>query len=315
MSRASLMRAGFWFAALLITGVSYERAAGAQAWVDPAGSLSTSVDYEFSPSSAVVETPDRSFDGEPITAHMISLGAEYVPIDRLGLQVSLPLLAVKYGGDGMPFPQHGSYDDGSFHTTLTDVRLNARYELLRDIIAFTPQIGVSVPVKKYEHVGFANAGRGLKQLHMGASIGRTLEPVVPNLFFQAQYEFSLVEKFDDTATPEQAAVTKTFGQNRSDVSFLVGYFLLGGDLTIDLGLNWRIAHGGMTFEDLPNDPMATLYIYHDPLLKEEFLLVGGDVGYNITDRLSINATTRLFVRGSNTRDANIFGLGLTFAIL
>ncbi|HKE16550.1 MAG TPA: hypothetical protein VKB80_16875 [Kofleriaceae bacterium] len=315
MSRVSLTRAGATLAALLLVAAFCERNAAAQAWVDPAGSLSASFDYSYSPSSAIVTNPDvPKSEGEPITAHMFQLGAEYTPIEDLAVDATMPIIAVKYGGDGDPFPRHGSYDDGSLHTTLTDLRLNVRYQLLHDIVAFTPRIGASIPVTDYEHVGFANAGRGLKQLHLGASVGRTLDPVLPNLFAQATYEYSLVEHFTDTMTEEEADVTKTVGQNRSDIAALIGYFFLDGDLRVDLGFNWRIQHGGVGFLTL-GDPGQPMYDYHDPLLDEEFMLLGGDVGYDVTDRLSVQATTRFFLRGYNTRDANIFGLGLTFAIL
>jgi hypothetical protein len=313
MSRASLTRAaaGLAVVVILCTGA---RAAEAQAWVDPVGSLSTSLDYIFSPSEAIVITPDDEADGEPITAHTVSLGLEYIPIENLALQASLPMVATKYGGDGMPAAPHGEYDDGDMHTALTDLRLGARYQLLREIVAFAPHIGGSIPLTDYENVGFANAGRGLKQLHLGASLGRTLDPVLPNLFVHATYEFSLVERFDDTSTEEEADMTKEVGQNRSDLAFLLGYFFLDGDLRINLGYNWRIHHGGLDFTEL--GPIgSTLERYHDPLLNEEFMLLGGDVGYDLTERVSINASTRFFLRGYNTRDANLFGLGLTFAIL
>jgi hypothetical protein len=312
MSRASLTCAGAGLAAFVILCAG-ARAARAQAWVDPAGSLTTSLDYAYSPSDSVVITPDRDAPGESITAHTISLGVEYIPIENLGVQASLPIVATKYSGDGMPAPRHGEYDDGDMHTTLTDLRLGLRYQLLREIVAFTPHIGGSIPITDYENVGFANAGRGLKQLHAGASLGRTLDPVLPNLFVHASYEFSLVESFDDTMTEEEAEVTKDVGQNRSDVAFLLGYFFLDGDLRINLGYNWRIHHGGINFTDYTVG--STLDMYHDPLLNEEFMLLGGDIGYDLTDRLSINASTRFFLRGYNTRDANLFGLGLTFAIL
>ena len=317
MSRASVMRAGAGLAALFIMAAVSERSAAAQAWVDDAGTLSTSLDYAFSKSNAVVEEPGEEFDGEPVTVHAMTLGLDYTPIERLGLQASMPLVMVKYGGDGDPFMRHGDYDDGDFHTTLTDFRLNARYQLMQEIVAFAPHIGASIPVTDYESVGFANAGRGLKQLHLGASVGRTLDPAVPNLFFHATYEFSLVEKYSDTATDAEADVTKEVGQNRSDISALLGYFFLDGDLTFDVGFNWRISHGGINFTDVPgeiavDDPR---FVYHDPLLNEEFILLGADVGYNLTDKVSLNATSRFFLRGYNTSDAIRFGLGLTFAIL
>jgi hypothetical protein len=310
MSRASAIRAtAFAAAGLLISSLLLAGNADAQgAWVDPAGSLSGSLDYVMGPSNAIVETPDLEFEDEPIISHTISLGAEYTPIEDLAVEASLPLVLVKYQGDGESFPPHGNYDDGDYHKTLQDFRLGARYQLLREIVAFSPHIAGSIPVRDYENQGYASAGRRLKQLHLGASVGRTLDPILPNLFVHATYEFSLVEKLD--ATPE----TEEVGQNRSDLAFLLGYFFLDGDLSLDVGANWRIAHGGIEFTEY-GDYAQSVQDYHDALLREEFILVGGDVGYKITDRFSVDATARFFVRGYNTRDSNIFGLGLTFAVL
>jgi hypothetical protein len=310
MSRASAARATVLAAAgVLLSGLFLAGNADAQgAWVDPAGTLSASVDYVMSPSEAIVETPDLEFEDEPIISHAVTLGAEFTLIENLAVEASLPVMFTKYAGDGESFPAHGNYDDGDYHSTLQDFRMGARYQLLREVVAFSPHIAGSIPVRDYENQGYAAAGRGLKQLHLGASVGRTLDPILPNLFVHATYEFSLVEHLD--ATPE----TEEIGQNRSDLAFLLGYFFLDGDLSVDVGANWRIAHGGVHFTELGEHPQA-VQDYHDALLREEFILVGGDVGYKITDRFSVDATARFFVRGYNTRDSNIFGLGLTFVVL
>lgn len=318
MSRASVTRAGAGLAALFILAGVAERSASAQsAWVDGAGSLSSSFDYAFSNSPNLIANPDTTFEDEKVSAHIFSLGLEYTPIEHLAVDATLPLMMTKYGGDGIPGERHGDYDDGDFHTTLTDLRMNARYQVLQDIVAFSPHVGFTLPVADYETRGFANAGRHLKALHLGGSVGKLFDPFAPNLFFQATYEFSLVEKFTGTTTDAEAEVTKEVGQNRSDLSLLLGYFFLEGDLRINAGFNWRVTHGGINFTELGdeiplNDPRFT---YHDALLNEEFMLLGGDVGYNITDRVSVDVTSRYFVRGYNALDGLRLGVGLTFGIL
>lgn len=327
MSRASVTRAGAGLAALFIMAGVSERSASAQgAWVDEAGSLSAGLDYSFNSSPDVVADSDTKYEGQKITAHTTSLSAEYTPIESLAIDATLPMTMLKWGGvdapgqpDDAPGEPHGQYDDGDRHTTLTDLRANVRYQVLRDIVALSPHLGFTLPVADYETQGFAGAGRHLKALHLGASVGKLFDPFAPNLFIQATYEFTLSEKFDQTITDSEADVTKEIGQNRSDVSAQLGYFFLDGDLRVNAGFNWRIYHDGIAYEDLGTDNgipgTDPRYIYHDVLLKEQFMLLGGDVGYNITDRISVDATSRFFVAGSNTLNGMRLGLSLTFGIL
>ena len=288
-----------------------ERPSRAQAWIDSAGALGVGLDYSYTPSTKVVQTPDLSFEDQPVIAHTVAVSAEYVPIENLAITAQLPLLFVKYDREpSMTFPPHGRYDDGDVHATLTDLRLTARYNLLREpYVVLTPHLGFSIPVADYETVGFATAGRGLKQLHVGASIARTLNPWVPELYAHLGFEFTFAERYDKTA------VTEVFGQNRSDTSLQVGYFLLDGKLTFNLGGNLRLAHGnGVNFTDLATLP-EDVFFYHDPLLREQFLLLGGGAGYSITDTIQVSLQARFFTWGYNTRNAHMLGLGLSWSVL
>src|SRR5690349_17593765 len=95
--------------------------AHAQAWVGDRGNLDISLDYNLGTSSKVVETNGMSFPNAGSTTHQFTLGVEYVPIRLLAVDVSLPFVALKYTGDKTlyPHPGGGTYDDGSYHTTLT----------------------------------------------------------------------------------------------------------------------------------------------------------------------------------------------------
>ena len=55
--------------------------------------------------------------------------------------------------------------------------------------------------------------------------------------------------------------------------------------------------------------------FHDALLDESFLYLGGDVTYAIKDRLYVSLLARFFVRGYNTRDQDIYGLSLGYDVL
>lgn len=294
-----------------LAGLS-SRNALAQAWVGPKGGLNVSLDYSYGSSNRVIEDYDTPVaDTDDISNHTIALSGEYTPIDKLAFQVTVPIVSSKYTGTS-GFPLHGRYDDGSLHTTLQDLRLVGRYMVLDGPVAFSPYLGASIPMVDYETVGFAGAGRGLKQLHIGANVGKFFVSGVPNLYLHGSYEFSLVERYE-TGFPE----TAEYGQNKSDIKALVGYFITD-KIDVNLAADVRVPHGGLHFLTWIEDPEGTPDVvewYHDALLAEGFWLLGGGVSYQATEALRVSAFFRLFVRGHETRDTNMVGLGLGWDVL
>lgn len=297
-------------ALVLVALGSAFRVAHAQAWVEDKGSLDLSLDYNLGLSSKVVaDVSAADFPDAGTTTHQISLGADYVPVEHLAIGVSLPFVALKYTGNttAYPHPGGGSYDDGKMHTTLTDLRVGARYQVLDDSIALAPHLAVSIPVADYETVGNTVAGRHLKALHLGLGIGKIFAGTA---YAHLLYEFSLVEKYDRTA------VTKQYGQNHSDAVFTLGYKLLQQRLDIHIDANARIAHGGVNFSEL--DFLSTTdeaALYHDAILKEDIVLAGAGAAYQLTNSLGVSLSGRAFVYGKNTQNASVLALGLVFSPL
>jgi hypothetical protein len=305
--RPCLVRFTIVVAAVLVALGSAERDVHAQAWVGDKGTLDLSLDYNLGISDKVVEDKGPDFVNAGTTTHQFTLGAEYVPVSRLAVNVALPLVLLKYTGDktAYPHPGGGSYDDGSTHTTLTDLRAGVRYEVLEEPFALSPSVAVSIPVANYETVGNTVAGRHLKALHLGMGIGRVFGAAT---YVHLLYEFSLVEKYDRTPN------TKTIGQDRSDLAFTIGHKLLDQRLDLHVDANARLAHGGVNFSAFGSLP-ADEQMYHDAILNENIVLVGGGVGYQLTDSLAASLSARLFVTGSNTQNASVLAVGLTWSPL
>jgi hypothetical protein len=271
------------------------------------GALELSLDYNLGISDKIVEDKGPDFTNAGTTTHQLTLGGEYVPVTGLAVSVGLPLVLLKYTGDKTvyPHPGGGSYDDGSTHATLTDLRAGVRYQVLEEPFALTPHVAVSIPVADYETVGNTVAGRHLKALHLGLGIGRVFGEAT---YVHLLYEFSLVEKYDRTAD------TKKIGQDRSDLSFTIGHKLLDQRLDLHVDANARLAHGGVNFSEFATLP-ADEQLYHDAILNENIVLVGGGVGYQLTDSLAASLSARLFVAGSNTQNASVLALGVTWSPL
>lgn len=279
--------------------------AHAQAWVGPARSLDVSLDYNLGSSDKVIGEGDVEFPNAGTTSHQMSVGAEYAPIDKLAVSVSLPLLFIKYTGAPGTFdhPGGGRYDDGDYHGTLTDLRTTVRYQVLDGVVALSPHLGLTVPVADYETIGNAVAGRHLVAGHLGLSVGKVF---LDAAYVHFMYEFTLAQKYDRTADTEQ------YSQNRSDFAATVGYQLLEGKLDLNLSGNVRLTHDGVTFNDFGMFTPDEM-LYHDAILKEEIFLVGAGVGYRLTDVLTAGIAGRLFVSGNNTQNASVLGLSLSWS--
>ncbi|HWU90165.1 MAG TPA: hypothetical protein VN253_23035 [Kofleriaceae bacterium] len=282
--------------------------AHAQAWVGEKGSLDLSLDYNLGLSDKVIQDKGPDFANAGTTTNQITLGGELVPVPHLAVAVGLPLVLLKYTGDKAAYPHAGggSYDDGSTHATLTDLRVGARYQVLEEPIALSPHLAVSIPVASYETVGNTVAGRHLKALHLGLGIGRVFGAAT---YVHLLYEFSLVEKYDRTME------TKQYGQNRSDLAFTIGHKLLSQRLDLHVDANARKAHGGVDFSEINFQTMNNTALYHDAILKEDIILVGGGIGYQISNALAASLSARFFLDGTNTQNASVFALGITWSAL
>jgi hypothetical protein len=312
-------------AALVVMTGSAQRAA-AQAWVPDEGSLSISLNYDFSPSTAIVESvkegsppgteaPELPFN---ITSHSIALGVEYVPIENLGLRLSVPLIGATLDPESARNPAdpsmklddflHGPCDDGSMCWSIQDARLDARYMIIDDPVAFSVLVGGSLPLANYPHLGSAGIGRGLKQLHLAAAAGVSF-PFLPELYAHVRYEFSLVE-----STSTGIPTVDAHSQNKSDIGAQIGYFILP-ELEINVGMDLRFAHGGFNFVDwdFSDVKQTPEQDFHDMILRENFFLIGGGASYDITESLTVSLVTRFFISGTNTRNAHHFGGGLSYA--
>ena len=291
---------------LLVLGVAMLLPGGrafAQAWVDEKNSAWTALEYSFTTSNDLIEQDGVRVEDEPVDTHLMTLRLGYSPIDRLGLELAASYLTTKFGGEGAQFPSHGAYDDGDFHGTFQDLAFRARYQLMEELFALSPHVGVTVPLTDYEVYGWANAGRHLKALLVGASAGKFF---FRRLFVHAAYEFAVPEKFDDIDGFDQ------YSQLRSDLALAVGYFVLD-QLELHGGVEFHWQHGGVDFFDL-TDRDSPLFLNHDPVLNEDFVQAGGGLAWNATDELKIGLDARVFVNGRNTLERRTVTLGVTYDI-
>src|SRR3954467_8592310 len=150
------------FMVLLVILCCLSRRAAAQAWVPDKGEGSFSTTYNYIYSRGHFATGGRKLPEAAAIAQNVLFEAEYGVIDRLALTVSVPVVAIRYADTNPPssvlrglfdqtqhslgagFYQHGFLDDGSYHSTIQDIQLNVRYNVLSRPAVVTPFVAVIV---------------------------------------------------------------------------------------------------------------------------------------------------------------------------
>lgn len=292
----------------------------AQAFVDEPNSLSAGFSYTFAPSDTIVTTTTGDDNpivdyqpNSPVNIHIFTLEADYTtPVNGLAVEGSIDLVGGQAlnVGDGafQHFPAPGPNDDGDLHFNITDFKGGLRYQIkaIEKYVGLSFAAGVTLPVTDYPKSGYTAPAHGLKGLYLGVAVARTLEPFLPSAFFQVDYEFTKREHLDIDADTEK------FNRDFSKVEGSLGYFITE-DLYAAASFFYRTGHGGTTFTSILLEPPVVLD-HHDQLLDEDILLLGGDVGYNITDKISVGAGFRLFTWGKNTRNMNLFNANVSYQI-
>lgn len=269
-------------------------AASAQAWLPPRGEGSLSIAYGYAYVKDHFFADGSRIDIGHIFSHSALLDAAYGVSDRVAITAGLPYVAARYGGDR---PHQFPIDDGTFHSTLQDLRAEVRFQALRAPLALTTFAGLVVPSRNYEHFAHALPGRNMRGLTFGAALGRRLDPVLAKGYAQARYAFT-VERRIEGRRPR-----------RSNLSVELGYFVSPAVNVFALASLQR-THGGLEApRDFARRWTAADYHQHDRIMRLDFLDLGGGVGFAATDRLQLFATAYNSVSGANGHAVH-FGLSL-----
>src|SRR5689334_24785221 len=147
--------------AMLLLVAPLADAAFAQAWVPGEGEGTVSVLYQGA-NSLYHYKPTAKVDLGRIDSHALVLDTTYGLTDKIAVDVALPFVVSKYAGT-QPHPT--SLDDGNYHGTIQDVRLDLRYNMTRRRrMAVTPFVGTVMPSHDYEYYAHSAPGRRLREL-------------------------------------------------------------------------------------------------------------------------------------------------------
>ena len=294
------MRNVFCLAALTL--VITAAPARAQAWLPSQGEISLSFVF----SDSFVDEHDLNGLRDPnsnIYTQSMLMDVTFGLRDDLALTVALPVVRSKYETQGTP--RHPTVpDDGQFHTTATDLRFDLRYNALnkRNLVV-TPYLGTVTPAHAYEFYAHAAAGRRVKELQIGTFVGTTLDALLPGMFLQGRYGFGIQEQFVD------------FSHNRSVYSLETGYFATP-DVRVFGMVNGQVTHGGVDLSPTARLQWPALqWTNHDRITRENFVNVGGGVGWSVNDVVDVFGSYTTQVHSVNTHVLDrAFIIGASFRL-
>jgi len=312
MARAARRSAGPLAFVLAIGGAG--TALAQDAWVPPKGELGVSMTYQwldadrhfFSGFEDPELTPfeiatgvDRTsnvVDAGVVQAHSVAFDGELGVTDRLAVNGTLVGVVPRYVGN---FAHPASTDDGTFHPSLQDATLGARYMLGDGLWAVTPFAQVTFPTRDYIVLAHASHGLGLSILEVGASAGRILVMGDTLGFIQGTYGYGFTERPNEDIP-----------MNRSRAQLQGGVFL--GRVSLLGETNWRKVHGGIEWSDHAHG-LDELFSDHDQLAAIREWRYGAGVAFDVTPQAAVYFSFGDFIKGANTHDARTIGFGISLS--
>ncbi len=256
----------------------------AQAWLFPKGEGTVSFSYQNLYIRDHIFPKGEIVDVGHILSHGLIMNVDYSLTDSLALSIGLPYIAADYGG---PRPHQLPIDNGKYHPTFQDFRIDFRYNLSKRPAVITPFFEVVIPSHDYEYFAHSAVGRRLREYHVGTNVGRRLNPILPNAYLQARYSYSFIERVLDISP------------NRSEAEVQLGYFLTKRLSVLGLG-EWMHVHRGIdhtygipVYQSQygpfnPADWTPEQWHHHDQILRTTLLDVGGGM------ELAVNKSVQLF---------------------
>ena len=256
----------------------------AQAWVPSRGEGSVSILFQdLFVENHLTATGEKQARGE-IHSNNLTADVSYGLTDRLALTLAVPYIRTRYSGAA----RHPSdMDDGTPHSAFQDVRFPARFNVLDGPVTITPFVGTSVPSHSYEYFAHAAYGPRVRELEVGAYVGRIVPVGRRPAFVQARYAYGFLEEIVGIE------------RSRSSLDVEVGYFFSPRVRAFVLGAGQK-THGGV---DLPDAGWRAMPDYqqehHDRIGRIDIFDVGGGVQMSLTRSVEVFGSFMTTLAGEN----------------
>ena len=250
-----------------------------------------------------------------VTLRSAVLEFDYGLTDSLAVSVALPYVSNRYIGDTPHDPSrlqndHGErlLDDGTYHGNWADWNVGLRYLWKTDPIAITTYLGYHSPASDYPLFTLTAAGTQRSGVDVGLNLGGRIPGPWKNLFWQAGYVYSYMEK----TRPEGSESHRV---NHSVANLQVGYRI---DPQWSLLTTWRYrnTHHALQMPRDFNPPFTDdLFYYHDQLFPIEQSVFQVELAYQINDHYAATlgyGRTLHVAFGQEIKGAASFGISRGF---
>jgi hypothetical protein len=274
----------------------------AQPWVPPRGEGTVSVTYQNYYVVGHYDVQGRTNTNGATHAKALAAEVDVGLTDAIALTISLPYIATKYTGPeeyvvgGIP-THPGPLDDRRYHGTFQDMRLEARYVAWAGRVAIAPFAGVAIPTHDYVTHGEAVAGRGRRELQIGASAGADLNRLLPRTYVHGRYALAAAERIHG------------FPSIKSNID-VEGGFDLSTRISLRGVASWQVRHKGPTIAEL----FAHDWLGHDRFMVASYFHVGGGIGISLTRNTELHALWVATVSGNNgAHRARMLAIGASWS--
>jgi hypothetical protein len=269
-----------------------------QAWLPQKGSMSYTVDY-----TDILNKKHYTSDGHEVDVghtdiNALSLSGSYSPTDRISINASIPVMRTRYRGEGLGGHDH-PIDDGTWHTTITDLQFTVNYQLVTGALGLAPYVGAVIPTHDYTTFGHSAPGRGLNEYWVGTYAALSLNEWIPRTYVQVRGNYAFVEEIAGIA------------HDRINATLEIGYFPTPSwNVRAFVSEQWT--DGGINVPIPVTDP---LFPHHDALAAEEFVAVGGGATWVVNERVSVYAFYMQAIEGSNAHKVDHrLSMGVSYGV-
>lgn len=252
----------------------------AQSWLPEADSFSVTLDTNDTYNKHHYDSHGRRGDFGHTRTFTENLTFSWSPTDDWQLVASVPFVTARYRG---AFAHPVRVDDGEYHGTFTDLRVEARHQVIDGAFAMTPFVAIVTPVHDYDVLGHAAQGRGLNELWFGTYMGGSLDEWVPRTYLQLRLNYAFVE---------HVAGVK---HDRINADVEVGCFISPRWSARLLGM-WQDTDGGI---NVPTPITDEHFEHHDQLAATRFFNMGGGLSWSISDSVAVYAVYSTAIHGRN----------------
>jgi hypothetical protein len=281
---------------LVAAGILLPASLFCQAFLSPKGEGSVSVLYQYSIDRLHAFSDGRTKDVGHMYWNTVALDVDYSLTDRLAVRANVPFVDGKYVGSAPHQIIRGdastnvNLDDGAYHGTVTDFRLDLRYSLTKGKLKIVPDFQATLAAHPYPTFLHAVYGADNREYRGGISVGRSLDPISRKAFFQGRYGFGYSpHKFANIAPKV------SYGE------FQLGYFfnrrfVLQGVVT---GI---YSHNGVDWDYnlWPGNLTQDQWLNHLRISKNKLVDAGATIGYSFNPSTSVVVSLGRSFWGENT---------------